>query len=90
MPSIDGGDSTSSEYAPHMWLGNHFIYNTQRVVRVGTWWYRGGRLGDGTIVAERWRGGRLPMDGQTDREMVSTDQIPPKLLRAMKSVSRAK
>ena len=89
MPSIDGGDSTTPEYAPHMWLGGHFIHNTQQRVKVGDWWYRGGRFEDERIVAERWKGDEFSHQKQTDRQMVSTEQIPPELLLAMSSVSRA-
>ncbi len=42
------------------------------------------------IVAERWKGGRFPFEGQSDREVVTLDQIPTELQVAMKSVSRAK
>lgn len=89
MPGISGEDQCSREYTPHMWLGEHFIHNTERKVKVGEWWYRGGRLDDEIIVAERWKGGKLPMDGQTDRQIVPDDKIPPELLQAMKSVSLA-
>lgn len=83
MPSIDGGDSTSREYAPHMWLREHFIHNTQKLVKVGDWWYRGGRLDDESIVAERWKGDKFRHKKQTDREIVPPDEIPQELLQAM-------
>ncbi len=89
MPSITGGDQCDKDYAPHMWLGDRFIHNSEKVIQIGKWWYRAGRLEDEAIVAERWKGGRFPFEGQTDRQMVPVNQIPAQLLDMMKSVSRA-
>jgi len=89
MPSITGGDQCGKDYAPHMWIGDHFIHNSEKIIRIGGWWYRGGRLDDETIVAERWKGGRFAFEGQTDLETISSAQIPSKLLDAMSKVSRA-
>lgn len=88
MPSMFGGDQCGKDYAPHMWLGDHFIHNSEKIIQEGEWWYRAGRLYDETLVAERWKGGRFPFEGQTDREIVPADQIPTKLQVAMNSVSR--
>ena len=82
-----GGDQCGKDYAPHMWLGDHFIHNSEKVIQVGEWWYRAGRLIDETIVAERWRSGQSSFKGQI--EPVSSDQIPKELLEVMKPVSRA-
>lgn len=85
-----GGDSTAPDYAPHMWLGEQFIHNSGKVVQVGDWWYRAGRLNDETIIAERWKGKRFgfqPGD-RTDYEMVPSDQIPEEVRSAMESISR--
>ena len=90
MPSMTGGDQRDKDYAPHMWLGNHYIHNTEQVIQVGDWWYRGGRLLDETIVAERWKGGQYRYHHQTDHEMVPLEAIPTELQEAMKSVSRAR
>ena len=84
-----GGDQCGKDYAPHMWLGDHFIHNSGKTIRIGEWWYRAGRLNDETIVAERWKGGRFPFEGQTEQEVVLPDKMPPELLEAMKPVSRA-
>lgn len=89
MPSMFGGSNTDRDYAPHMWLGDHFIHNSEKILEINGWWYRGGRLDDETIVAERWKGGRFLFDGQSDHEMVPADQIPDELLSEMKNVSRA-
>lgn len=89
MPSMFGGDQCGKDYAPHMWLGDHFIHNSEKIVQVGEWWYRAGRLDDETVVAERWKGGRFSFEDRTDHEVVPGDQIPTELQSAMKSVSRA-
>ena len=89
MPGICGEDQCGKDYAPHMWLNDYFIHNSEQIIRLGEWWYRAGRLNDETIVAERWKGGRFPFEGQTAREAISADQIPTELKEAMKSVSRA-
>lgn len=89
MPSMFGGDNTARDYAPHMWLGNHFIHNSEKSIKIGEWWYRAGRLSDETIVAERWKGGKFEFDTQTELEPVQLDQFPPELLSLMEQVSRA-
>jgi len=91
MPSIDGGDQTSKEYATHMWIGDDFIHNSGVILQIGEWWYRAGRLVDESLVAERWKGDKYEgFDGQTDRESVPVELIPAEMLEKMKSVSRAK
>jgi hypothetical protein len=92
MPSIDGGDQCSKEYAPHMWIGDNFIHNSGLKLKVGEWWYRAGRLHDESLVAERWKGSEYKGLGgvQTDHEPVSAELIPPELVEKMKSVSRAR
>lgn len=87
MPSIDGGDSTSKDYAPHMWIGDHFIHNSGQTVQIGDWWYRAGKLSDESIVAERWQGEKYRPVGI---ESVSLEEMPEELLAQMESISRAK
>jgi hypothetical protein len=84
-----GGDNTDRDYAPHMWLGDHFIHNSGKTIQIGDWWYRTGRLHDETIVAERWKGGQFPHQGQAEYEMVPSDQLPTELQSVMERVSRA-
>lgn len=53
MPNMFGGDQCSKDYAPHMWIGDHFIGGTGKTVKTKKWIYYVGRTGDETIVAER-------------------------------------
>ena len=81
MPSMFGGSNTDPDYAPHMWLGDNFIHNTEKIFRIDEWVYRAGRLSDETLVVVRWKDG--------NREAVPADQIPDEIHTAMKDVSRA-
>ena len=90
MPNQFGGDQCDKDYAPHMWLGNHFIGNSEKIVQINEWWYRAGRLDNETIVAERWKEYELfRVKRQINHEVLALDQIPTELLKEIESVSRS-
>jgi hypothetical protein len=53
MPGVHGGSNTDKDYAPHMWVGDHFVGDTKKV-KVGEWFYKVGATRDKKVVAERW------------------------------------
>ena len=71
-----------------MWIGDYFVHNTAKTLKVGDWWYRVGRLGDETIVAERWQGGEYSFQGRTALEAVPAEKIPVEVLQLMQDTSR--
>lgn len=81
MPNMFGGDQCSPEYAPHMWIGKNFVWQVERDVRIGKWYYHVGRTKSGRIVCERCR-----FLGE-ERQRVSRQDIPQRVLAAIKSVS---
>lgn len=70
MPSMFGGDSTSKDYAPHMYVGDHFIHNTGKNITVAGVHYYAGKTRAEILVAERWT------DTQPKREPVPQEEIP--------------
>jgi hypothetical protein len=84
MPGAHGGRNTDKDYAPHMWIGDHFVGNNTKEVRVGKWLYRVGATSDKKIVAER----SLYSDKVLDRlsaesKPVPDDRIPKKVREAI-------
>lgn len=55
MPSFDGGDQLSPEYAPsfHIGLGNNFVWQTAETAEHDGWLYRAGKTDDDELVCER-------------------------------------
>lgn len=71
-----GGDSTGKDYAPHMWVGEHFIHNTGKTVTVGCYYYYAGKMSNEQLVAERWT------NAQTTPTPVPMGEIPEKVRAA--------
>ena len=60
MPSMFGGDSTSEDYAPHMYINGEFVGNNLVEFRIGNIEYRIGvveKSGQPKVVCEKGRWG---------------------------------
>lgn len=53
MPSMFGGDQCSKDYAPHMWIGDHFVGGTRKYKKVGGVKYHFGMTEKGQLVVEK-------------------------------------
>ena len=88
MPSQFGGDQCSKDYAPHMWVGDHFVGGTSKYIEIGGWEYHAGHTADETLVVERCRiTGRLTTIQKW--RMVSDKQIPDEVRNAFSPTANA-
>ncbi len=72
MPGSHGGSNTDKDYAPHMWIGRHFVGNTAKEIRVGKWLYRIGATSNKKIVAAR----SLYSDNLLERLSAKSKPVP--------------
>jgi hypothetical protein len=93
MPSIDGGDQLSPDYAPWAWIGpdnEHFVWQTSQRAEHEGFLYRAGMLNDETVVCERRpiedvAGGSLV--NRAHIEAVPIEQIPDGIFPSLQSMS---
>ena len=78
MPSIDGGDSLSPEYAPWAYIGSNFVWQTVQNAEHEGYLYRAGRTRDGRVVCER-RPNEDVLSGSL-RNSVAVEEVPEELI----------
>ena len=93
MPSIDGGDQMSPDYAPWAWLGpnnEYMIWQSEKKFQLGEWIYRAGRTSDEQLVCERFLASAesgLHVRSDSVAELVDIADIPAELVQLMEDVS---
>lgn len=88
MPSITGGDNTDKDYAPHMWVGDHFVGNATKRLQIGDYWYRFANNSEEVLVAERWPASQGEY-GTHSPEMVPEEEIPQEVRGAISPTAYA-
>ncbi|GAC1391299.1 MAG: hypothetical protein NVSMB46_03290 [Candidatus Saccharimonadales bacterium] len=93
MPSIDGGDQLSPEYAPWAYIGpnkEYFVWQTSQKAEHDGYLYRIGMVDDNEVVCERRpiTDAKLVPHAKTDNiEMVPVELIPEGLFPSLQTMS---
>jgi len=75
MPSMFGGSNTDKDYAPHMWIGDHFVGSKVEFKHDGKAYLTG--VANGVPVAE-CRASGSPENGK----VLVGDDVPPEVKQA--------
>lgn len=87
MPSMFGGDQLDKGYAPSFYIGEHFVWQTERSAEVGDKRYRIGRTSEGKIVCSETKINRVgPGSRYINEHLVAIDQLPNQLLEKVQGV----